>query len=215
MPKDPSHSLRVGATDRLSHSMAETRVSLIQRVRNIADEVAWAEFFAIYRPLLLAYVRKQGVLEHDADDVVQDVFARLVPALAKFEFDAQRGRFRTWLWRVTHSALADWARRRATRDRAERGWIDQHEPANNGGSSTEWDQMFRRRALEMAIERVRASTQSVTWACFEGKILNGRPAAEVALETGVSTNAVYLNASRVLARIREETPAFEEPFNLP
>src|SRR6202521_1224824 len=106
--------------------MAETRVSLIQRVRDNADEVAGAEFFAIYHPLLIAYVRKRGVSEHDAADVVQDVFARLVPALADFEFDAQRGRFRTWLWRVTHNALADWSRRRATRDRAEQGWVDQH-----------------------------------------------------------------------------------------
>jgi RNA polymerase sigma factor (sigma-70 family) len=195
--------------------MAETRVSLIQRVRNTADEVAWAEFFAIYRPLLTAYVRKRGVLEHDAADIVQNVFVRLVPALASFEFDAKRGRFRTWLWRVTHNALADWVRSRATRDRAEKGWIDQQEPAANGHESVQWDDLFRRRALEVAIERVRATTQPVTWACFEGKILNGRPAAEVAAATGVSTNAVYLNASRVMARIRDELPAFEEPFAAP
>jgi RNA polymerase sigma factor (sigma-70 family) len=104
--------------------MAKTRVSLIQRVRNIADEEAWAQFFSIYRPLMIAYVRKRGVLEDDAADVVQDVFTRLVPALANFEFDAQRGRFRTWLWRVVHNALADWGRYRATRERAERGWRD-------------------------------------------------------------------------------------------
>jgi RNA polymerase sigma factor (sigma-70 family) len=192
--------------------MAETRVTLIQRVRDNADEVAWGEFVEIYQPLLMAYVRKRGVMEHDAADIVQDVFARLVPALPQFEFDAARGRFRTWLWRVTHNALADWARHRATRNKAEQGWIDQHETAKDSGSTVEWDQLYRRRILEVAIERVRATTQPAAWACFEGKILAGRPAAAVAAETGILANAVYVNASRVMARVREELATFEEPF---
>jgi RNA polymerase sigma-70 factor (ECF subfamily) len=193
--------------------LSETRVSLIQRVRNQEDAVAWEEFFAIYRPLLVAYVRKRGVSEHDAADVVQEVFARLVPALADFEFDAQRGRFRTWLWRVTYNALADWGRRRATRGRAEQAWADQHHRGDDGGSDVDWDELYRRRILEVVTERVRATTQPATWACFEGRILAGRPAAEIAAETGVSVNAVYVNASRLLARVREECESFQEPLH--
>jgi len=81
--------------------MSETRVSLIERVRNNDDSVAWAEFDAIYRPLLVAFVRKRGVSDHDAADVVQSVFSRLVSALASFEFDAQRRRFRICRHRIT------------------------------------------------------------------------------------------------------------------
>ncbi|WP_010587337.1 RNA polymerase sigma factor [Schlesneria paludicola] len=190
--------------------MVETRVSLIQRVRNKSDEVAWTEFFTIYHPLLMAYFRKQGVLEHDAADLVQDLFTRLVPAMSRFEFDSGRGRFRTWLWRVTQNALTDWSRRQVVRNRAEQGWADQHEPTDADGASREWDEMYRRRILEVGIEQVRQTTQPATWACFEGKILKGRPASEVAAELGVSTNVVYVNASRVLARLRDELATFEE-----
>lgn len=194
--------------------MVEARVSLIQRVREKESD-AWTEFFDVYRPLLLAYVRKRGVSEHDAADVVQDVFARLATALADFEFDAERGRFRTWLWRVTHNALTDWARRRATRDRAERGWIDEHQSAADSGADAdgEWNALYRRRILEAAIERVRATSQRVSWDCFEGRILAGRSAAEISAETGVSVNAVYVNASRLLARVREECASFDEPLS--
>jgi RNA polymerase sigma factor (sigma-70 family) len=195
--------------------MAETRVSLIQRVRNNADEVAWAEFYAIYQPLLMAYVRQRGVSEHDAADIVQDIFTRLVPAMGHFEFESQRGRFRTWLWRVMHNTLTDWARHRATRDRAEQGWIDQHEVETDGRSSVEWDQLYRRRMLEVAIDRVRAVTQPEAWTCFEQKILAGRPASEIAAMLNVSTNVVYVNASRVLAKLREELVAFEERLASP
>jgi RNA polymerase sigma-70 factor (ECF subfamily) len=197
--------------------MSETRVSLIERVRNQQDSVAWAEFFTIYRPLLVAYVRKRGVSEHDAADVVQEVFSRLVPALADFQFDAQRGRFRTWLWRVTHNTLADWGRRRAVRARAEQEWAEQggaemHQEQNDRQSGVEWDELYRRRILVVVTERVRATTQSATWSCFAGRILEGRPAAEIAAELGISVNAVYVNASRLLARVREECESFQEPL---
>ena len=193
--------------------MLETRVSLIHRVRDPADSAAWTEFFAVYQPLVLAYIRKRGVNLHDAADVAQEVFARLVPALGEFEFDAQRGRFRTWLWRVTHNALADWGRRRATRARAEQGWAAEHESVDDGPASREWDELYRRRILEVAIERVRALAQPATWACFEGRILAGRPAAEIAAELGVSVNAVYVNASRLLSQVREECAGLEEPLS--
>lgn len=194
---------------------AETRVSLIERVRDHSDQTAWSEFFAIYNPLLTAYVRKQGASEHDAADIVQDVFARLVTVLSSFELDAERGRFRTWLWYVTQNALTDWARRRATRDRAEQGWIEKLETATERGSSDEWNQLYRQCLLDVAIKRVQSSTQPTTWACFEAKVLNDRPADEIADELGISANSVHVNASRVLAKVRDELKACEEPLALP
>lgn len=193
--------------------MIETRVSLIQRVRNREDQVAWSEFFALYQPLLLAYVRKQGVTPNDATDLVQDIFTRLIPAMAGFDYDAERGRFRTWLWRVTHNALADWARRRATRNRAEHEWGEQYERLANGSTTSEWDTLYRNRILESVLHRIKESTLPATWACFAGRILAGRPAADLAAETGLSVNAVYVNSSRVLARVREECAAMEEPLH--
>jgi len=190
--------------------MAETRVSLIQRVRNHADQSAWEEFVSIYRPLLVAYVRKRGVSEHDAADIVQDVFAKLVVVLGDFELDTHRGRFRAWLWRVTHNVLIDWFRHRATQDQAEQGWADQYEPVEGDNPSAEWDQLYHRHILEIALQRIRVSTAPTAYTCFEEKILLGRPAQEIADKLQVSTNVVYVNASRVLARLREELATFEE-----
>ena len=190
----------------------DTRASLIARVRDHTDNSAWGEFFSVYQPLVFAYVRNRGVSEQDAVDVVQDVFAKLAQALSRFEFDARRGRFRTWLWRVTHNALADWFRRRNARGRAERAWADEQPSYADDMLSAEWDQLYRRRILETVLDRVRHSSQPASWACFEGRILQDRPAAEVAAETGLSPNAVYVNASRILARVREECAALEEPL---
>jgi len=195
--------------------MLETRLSLLERVRDPADATAWSEFVVLYRPLLLAYVRKRGINEHDAHDVVQEVFTRLVPALAQFRLDHRCGRFRSWLWQVTHATLTDWARRRTVRTRAEKEWLDQHQDGSSVSDhpDNDWDELYRRRILDVALKRVRETAQPTSWACFEGRILEDRPAAEIASELGLSVNAVYVNASRLLSRVRDECDQFAEPLD--
>jgi RNA polymerase sigma factor (sigma-70 family) len=193
--------------------MLETRLSLVERVRDPSDAAAWAEFVSIYQPLLTAYVRKRGVNEADAADIVQDVFTRLVPAMSRFRLDHRRGRFRTWLWQVAHATMIDWTRRRAVRTRAEQQWADDHESKAPPSPDDGWNELYRERILQVALKRVRDSAQPTAWACFEGRILADRPAAEIAGELGVSPNVVYVNASRLLARAREECAQFAESLS--
>jgi DNA-directed RNA polymerase specialized sigma24 family protein len=100
----------------------ETKSSLLRRVK-AGDADGWREFGALYEPVILRYAlgRRRGLSEADARDVAQDVFARLLRALPTIELDHGRGRFRTRLWQVTTSALADRARRAGRRADAARG----------------------------------------------------------------------------------------------
>jgi RNA polymerase sigma factor (sigma-70 family) len=185
--------------------MDQTRSTLLMRIRDPADARAWVEFVALYEPLLTAYLRHRGLGEEDVRDVVQDVFARLVKTLPHFRLDRQRGRFRTWLWQICRSALADWARRRQRRARAESAWL-----ARLGGSTAPdesdsdpaWRRLHRRRVVAFALERVRARSRPASWACFERHLLQRRPSAVVAGELGLSANAVNINCSRILEKIR-------------
>jgi RNA polymerase sigma-70 factor (ECF subfamily) len=194
------------AADEGRNAMTETSTTLLRRVRDPADADAWREFVALYHPLLRAYALKKGLAGPDADDLVQEVLARLVKALPGFELDQRRARFRTWLWKVTSNALADGARRRSRRDRAERARAAAAgaapPQAGDGEPEADWVAMHRRRVLELAKARARARSHPRTWACFEGHVLWGRPSREVAAELGVSVNAVDVNSSRVLARLR-------------
>jgi RNA polymerase sigma-70 factor (ECF subfamily) len=186
--------------------MDRTQSTLLIRVRNPADTRAWGEFVALYEPLLTAYIRHRGLGAEDACDVVQEVFARLVKSLPEFELDRQRGRFRTWLWQVCQSALADWARRRRRQARAEDAWLDRlSEPptASEADSDVEWAGLHRRRILSFALETVRARSQPKSWACFERHLLQRRPSAEVAGELGLTVAAVNVNCSRILGRVRK------------
>jgi RNA polymerase sigma-70 factor (ECF subfamily) len=185
--------------------MDQTRSTLLFRVRNQSDAKAWGEFVALYQPLLTAYVRKRGLSEEDSRDVVQDVFARLVKSLPEFELARHRGRFRTWLWQVCRSALCDWARRRRRRSRAEDAWLKRLSDSPASGqndSDVEWVRLHRRRIVSFALEQVKARIQATTWACFERHLLERKPSVVVARDLGLSANAVNINSSRILDRIR-------------
>ena len=193
--------------------MVETRATLLLRVRDPADAESWREFVMLYEPLLLSYVRNRGLSEHDARDVVQEVFGTLVRSMRSFELDHDRGRFRTWLWRITHNAIVDWARRRGRRaaaeDEARKEMPVAIEP-DDAASEAEWATAHRRRILEFAMEQVRGRSNAVTWQCFDLHILQGRSSAEVAAQLGLTSNSVYVNASRILARVREQCALYAE-----
>jgi RNA polymerase sigma-70 factor (ECF subfamily) len=183
----------------------ETSSSLLIKVRDQGDAESWREFVAIYEPLIIGYCRKRGFADDDARDIAQDVFVRLLKALPKFELDHTRGRFRTWLWQVTYSAMIDPKRADRCRGAAERAWQEQRIDPNDRET---WRKLARRRVLDCALQKVRANTSARTWDYFEKHLILGQPAASVAAELGKSEGAVYTAASRVLAQVREACAQF-------
>ncbi len=171
--------------------MSETRLSLLMRVRDLGDGRSWGEFHAIYRPLIFGYLRSLGLKEHDANDLTQEVFCRLTAILPTFEPDRRRGRFRSYLWRLTYSTLVDGARKKKVRDRAEEEWVRHFSEADESASrglEELWTLQHRKRILEVTLPRVRASVSPTAWACFERRLVRQQPAAATASELGITTN---------------------------
>jgi RNA polymerase sigma-70 factor, ECF subfamily len=184
-----------------------TRPSLIARIKNRADTESWLGFYQFYQPLLMRYMRRLGLKKQVADDVVQDVFVRLLQSLPTFELYSKRGRFRTYLWTLTYSALVDTARRAKARRRVEEEWVKRFHDAGESERETldnELEAINREQVLDQVLPIVRARTSPTVWRCFELRVLNDRPAAAIAGELGISTNAVYVYASRVLKTVRKK-----------
>jgi RNA polymerase sigma-70 factor (ECF subfamily) len=184
--------------------MDKTRASLIQRVREQNDGQSWTEFITFYQPLLHSYVRSRGVQPAEVDNVVQEIFIRLLNALRTFQYNPNRGRFRTWLYQVTMNVIIDLARHESGRRRAEQEWQQRFGKALvDDEPDEEWNLAHRRRALELAQEQVKASYRDTpnTWLCYEQRYLQNRSCAEIAQELGITTNAVTQNIGRVLRKI--------------
>ena len=138
---------------------------------------------------------------------------KLRRAMPTFALDRKRGRFRSWLWLVTMNALADWGRERAGQERLVAGLRElprAEDPSASVVVAEDFEREHRRRVLAHAMGKIKAESDATTWACFVGRALRQRPAAEVAKELGLTTGAVYTNTSRVLSRLRECCADFEE-----
>ena len=63
------------------------------------------------------------------------------------------------------------------------------------------EQEFQQQLFRLAAEQVRDGFAPKTWRAFWGTAVEGRSAAEVGAELGLSVGAVYVARSRVLARL--------------
>ena len=81
----------------------ETRPSLLVRVKDPTDRQAWSQFVEVYRPVIHRLARRKGLQHADAEDLVQRVLVAVAGSIDRWEHDARRAKFRTWLHRVAHN----------------------------------------------------------------------------------------------------------------
>jgi RNA polymerase sigma-70 factor (ECF subfamily) len=185
--------------------MTSTPVSLLQRLRGLARSeaaaAAWSEFVELYTPVLYSWTSRLGLQPADAADLVQDVFVILVRKLPEFQYDSGKS-FRAWLRTVLMNRWRDGEKRAAVVSQ-ETGHPALGE-ANVLGQTSELEEAeYRELLVRRALEMMQREFRPATWkACWE-QVVQGRSAAEVAAELGLSVNAVYVARSRVLRRLRE------------
>jgi RNA polymerase sigma-70 factor (ECF subfamily) len=184
--------------------MLTTHTTFVEGLRQM-DRDVWDEFVALYEPLLFSYVRKNNVPEHEAGDVVQNIWIALWKYMPRFRFDRTKGRFRTWLYKIAYHAAKDYHRHGGKVKPLNLDELADEIVAGADGGEEEWERLVQARALARAIEVVRATTDPKTWACFEQHKLKFRPARDVGAELGLSENSVNVNASRVLKKIRDRS----------
>jgi RNA polymerase sigma-70 factor (ECF subfamily) len=178
---------------------------LLKRLRQSADEQAWAQFAQRYTPLIWYWARRWGLQEQDAADLVQDVWLILLRKLPQFSVLRHKS-FRGWLRKVT---LNKWRenRRRAQLPR-EPGPLDAAALAGGDNVQDYREDEHRHWLAVRALEVMQAEFEPASWRAFWNMVVAGHSAAQVAQQLGISVGAVYVAKFRVLARLRQELHAF-------
>jgi RNA polymerase sigma-70 factor (ECF subfamily) len=185
-----------------------------------AAQAALAKLCQAYWFPLYAFVRRRGYSAHDAEDLTQDFFARLLRERIVSRADPQRGRFRSFLLANLKNFLAnEWDRAQAQKrgggqvmfsldyDSAETSY--RSEPASTLTPEALFDQRCAMALMERALERLEkengAGDRSAQFNLLK-KFLTSEPSAgdyqAIAAELQATVGAVTVAVHRLRARFR-------------
>jgi RNA polymerase sigma-70 factor (ECF subfamily) len=151
--------------------------------------------------------------EADAEDVSQDVLARLSARLRTFEYEPGRS-FRSFVWSMAHYAWCDLIDSRKRKPGAGSGDSRVLEGLLQIQARDDLQarlaEAFDHEVLEEATARVRLRVEPRTWEAFRLAAVDGLSGAEAAERTGMAVATVFKAKSKVQKMLREEIARIEE-----
>jgi RNA polymerase sigma-70 factor (ECF subfamily) len=183
-----------------------TRASLLLRLRDSKDHEAWLEFVSLYEPATYRLLRRHGLQDADAREVMQELFMAVSRSIDRWDPAKERGSFRGWLRRVARNLVINWLNQRQRRV-IPAGGTDRQAmlnmlPDDSAPETVEFDQELRRALFQRAAEQVRGEVQPATWQAFWETGIVGTSPADAAKKLGMTVGAVRVAKCRVLTRLQ-------------
>jgi RNA polymerase sigma factor (sigma-70 family) len=208
-----------------NESLAGTRWTLVlaaARIENAEPAMrALTELCHTYWPPLYAYIRRQGCDTHEAEDLTQEFFSRLLAKNYLADADPAKGKFRSFLLASLKHFLAN------ERDRArakKRGGGEtvialdalgeearrRIEPLDNESPDKVFDRQWALTLLDRALKRLRmefaGGGREKLFDALKGFLTGDAPAqshAEIGAKCGLSEGAVKVAVHRMRRRYRD------------
>ena len=191
-----------------------TRASLLLRLRDSQDHEAWVEFVSLYEPVAYRILRRHGLQDADAREVMQELLMAVSRSIDRWDPAKERGSFRGWLRRVARNLVINWLKQRERRVIATGGSDLQAMldllPADSGPETVEFDQELRRALFQRAAEQVRGEVRPSTWQAFWETGVLGTSPTDAAKKLGMSVGAIRVAKCRVLARLQASVNEMEK-----
>ena len=179
----------------------QTRITLLQRLRDAHDERSWDEFVDIYRGYIYAIVRNMNMSWHDSEDIIQTVLVKAWEKLPSFEYEPGRGKFRSWLSTVTKNAVLNiLAKKEVRRSAAEKHSAEEIAGVAAPSALNDLDALAEREwqvyIAGRALENVRQQFTGNVMAIFEAHS-EGVSSADLAAQYDIAENTVHVYKMRV------------------
>jgi RNA polymerase sigma-70 factor (ECF subfamily) len=220
MPPDVRDSVSAGVRD-----FHTTRWSVVVSARGdrSGTRVALENLCQAYWHPLYAFVRRQGMSGHDAQDLTQEFFARLLEKGWLGEVNRERGRFRSWLLAsMKHFLANEWEKGRTKKrgggavlfsfDELDAESRLLHEPATDSAEKiydrrwamTLLDQVMARLRTEMAGAGKMAQFEALKFSLTGEKDAYAEVGARLAMSEGAVKVAVHRLRERYRVLLRAE-----------
>ena len=179
----------------------ETSMTLLKKIAVQVTgerEAAWVRFFGLYEPAIKRFVAYHDST-HDPDDVVQDIFLKLVNIVQSGGYSSDMGSFRAFLATMIRRHLVSLFRKDRARGAGLHVDIDDVEPSVPADVAEQIDIKWRMARHQSAIEHVLTKTaiSAQSRDIYRVYVEEGRSLDEVAAQFGVTKAVIYKIKSRV------------------
>ncbi len=193
-----------------------TRLTLIERVKDRADDKSWQEFIEIYQNYVYVIVRHMNVPVDDCEDIVQQIFLKVWNAFTDFEYGKNSSKFRTWLGSVSHSVVYDYFRKaKRLSDKQERVKNESELDQVTSYSKPEIEKMVEKEwrvyISNLAMQNIKKIFSGKAIEAFNLSIA-GRSGEEIAEQLDIKLETVYMLKSRVKKRLIDEINLLKEKY---
>ncbi len=174
-----------------------TSSTLLERLKENGNHEAWERFQRLYSVLMRRWGKDFGLQSGDAADAAQEISLHVFTHIGQFQH-RHPGAFRAWLRMIARNKIRHIRRQRkvdSLDDLGIRELTDGH--AGKGAMEEQWNGLRAR-----AMAQIRPEFEKNTWQAFQEVYEQDRCPKTVALELGMSVNAVYIARSRVLGSLR-------------
>lgn len=190
-----------------------TSTTLLDLLLQAGDADGWKQFHDRYWPMIVAFARKQGLSDNDAEDVGQETVMAFIQSYGNGGFDRGKGRLRSWLFGIASHKCTDVLRRRLREnvvcpETSGTCFLDRV-PSPDEMEKT-WTAAWQQAVLKACLAEVAQEVQPKTYEAFDLYVLQDWAVDAVAAKLGMTENAVYIAKNRVLSRARELLPRMEE-----
>lgn len=179
--------------------MDTTRASLLLRIRDREDSAAWEAFDAIYRPMLCRFARSRGLGEADTEDVVQQCMASIQAHIEGFDYDPDKGRFKSWLRTMVNNRIRNLLRDRREKQADTREFENVLDPTDTPEEA--FERLWMQQHLWHCLRQIQAEVEQTTFKAYQYYVIEQRPIGEVCGELNLTTNQVYTIKWRLTEKV--------------
>ncbi|NWK54721.1 RNA polymerase sigma factor [Verrucomicrobiaceae bacterium N1E253] len=182
--------------------MDHTRYTLIERLKDQDDQAAWETFTQNYEGYIYTVLIRLGIRADDASDLRQDILLKLWKQLPEFEYQAEKGSFRSWLCTVIRNTAYSYFSSRKNEQKRIDSYFQSHDDSPSGSPQLDqlMDHEWKTYITNRAMQNLRASFNQQSITIFE-RSLDGESVESLAREFELQENTVYRIKNRVKERL--------------
>ena len=187
------------STNNSKRTVSYTTHSSFLHEISAGSEAAWFEFYRKYAGMIRYIGAKRQLSPEECDDLMIDVMMIFWKRLDKFIYAPEKGKFRSYLGRITDSA----AFRIFKKNRNGAVQLAPAELEYPDEIDQDYMDEWRNFILEKALEDLKNSIETEQYQIFYMAFFQKRPTADIAAVSGKTAGNIYAIKSRCLKKLKE------------